>query len=335
MKSGDNICPIWKTKIYAILNRVFTSYLYTMKNRYTLTLIFALLVIGFHSVAQKKDHLDIDIKELVSNADLHYTQPVKKGEEGMPVGNGRMGSLVWTTPQALHLQVNRVDIFGNDASSNNFYERNTDYCGGAGSVDIDFFQSGEAAFSGNSFSQHLSCYDGVVTVLGKGIKLEIITWNEQDVIAIRASGEKLGTYQLLSHLRMLRPPLVKTGDHTAESYFGTNKDCSLLVQKFFEGNFYCGSSLAMSVTGSGSHIALENKTDLRTELISKNDTVVFYISSTSGFEPSEDLSAKAIKQLDEARELGFGGMLKSNREWWKAFWEKGFVLCTVTMALQI
>jgi len=28
----------------------------------------------------------------------------------MPVGNGRMGSLVWTTPTALRFQINRVDV---------------------------------------------------------------------------------------------------------------------------------------------------------------------------------------------------------------------------------
>ena len=46
-------------------------------------------------------HLSVDHKNLVARADLTYTKPVVRSEEGMPVGNGRMGSLVWTTPDAL------------------------------------------------------------------------------------------------------------------------------------------------------------------------------------------------------------------------------------------
>jgi hypothetical protein len=32
-------------------------------------------------------------------SDLDFSFPATRGEEGMPVGNGRMGSLDWTTPR--------------------------------------------------------------------------------------------------------------------------------------------------------------------------------------------------------------------------------------------
>jgi len=41
---------------------------------------------------------DVDYSGLVSRADLQYDKPVGRSEEGMPLGNGRMGSLVWTVP---------------------------------------------------------------------------------------------------------------------------------------------------------------------------------------------------------------------------------------------
>jgi hypothetical protein len=44
--------------------------------------------------------LTVDYKKLVSRADLIYDTPAPRSEEGMPVGNGRMGSLVWTSPSA-------------------------------------------------------------------------------------------------------------------------------------------------------------------------------------------------------------------------------------------
>ena len=102
-----------------------------------------------------------DYQQLVSRADLVYNRPASRSEAGQPIGNGRMGSLIWTTPSQIRMQINRVDIFGNNSSSDNFYERNTDYCGGAGFVDLDF---GQPVFDSSHFKQQLSCYDAVSTV---------------------------------------------------------------------------------------------------------------------------------------------------------------------------
>src|SRR5690606_15019270 len=82
--------------------------------------------------------IQVDYEKLVGRADLHYKTPVQKSEEGQPIGNGAMGSLVWTTPSQIRMQVNRVDVFGNNSTSNSFYQRNTEYGGGLGWVDIDF-----------------------------------------------------------------------------------------------------------------------------------------------------------------------------------------------------
>jgi len=53
----------------------------------------------------------IDYKSLISKADLIYTSPVKRSVDGQPVGNGRMGSLIWTNQNGLSYQINRVDVF--------------------------------------------------------------------------------------------------------------------------------------------------------------------------------------------------------------------------------
>src|SRR5215468_6214452 len=82
--------------------------------------------------------VDVDYRKLVSRADLVYDKPASRSEEGLPVGNGRMGSLVWTTPSELRFQINRADVYPISSSTNSFNERNTDYCGGCAFVEIDF-----------------------------------------------------------------------------------------------------------------------------------------------------------------------------------------------------
>src|SRR3954449_7018518 len=74
--------------------------------------------------------LTVDYRKLISRADLVYERPVERSEEGMPVGNGRMGSLVWTTPRQLRFQINRADVYANNSASTSFFERHNDYCSG-------------------------------------------------------------------------------------------------------------------------------------------------------------------------------------------------------------
>ena len=47
--------------------------------------------------------VNLNLREAIASGDLDYTSPATRSEEGMPVGNGRMGSLVWTTPGALKI----------------------------------------------------------------------------------------------------------------------------------------------------------------------------------------------------------------------------------------
>src|SRR5260370_27965092 len=117
------------------------------------------------------------LRFLISDADLVYTKPVPRSEEGMPVGNGRMGTLVWNTPESLRMQINRVDVYANNSYTNSFFERHNDYCGGCGFVDIDF---GRDLFPEAGFPQRLSVYDGLLKVAS----VEMVAWPAQDVIAV-------------------------------------------------------------------------------------------------------------------------------------------------------
>src|SRR4030095_15492464 len=119
----------------------------------------------------------IYLRALISRADLHYATPVPRSEEGMPVGNGRMGSLVWTTPTALKFQINRVDVQPINRETNSFFERNSDYMGGCGFVDIDFGGAGADVFTTDGTTQHLSVYEGLMSVKAAGVSARVIAWH--------------------------------------------------------------------------------------------------------------------------------------------------------------
>ena len=85
-----------------------------MANReYLLAAVCAAVVAGESTGVGQTDTslLQVDDGALVSRADLVYRSPAANGTEGQPIGNGVMGTAVWTSPGALHFQINRCDVF--------------------------------------------------------------------------------------------------------------------------------------------------------------------------------------------------------------------------------
>ena len=148
--------------------------------------------------------LAVNYRDLVSRADLDYDKPASRSEEGIPIGNGRMGSLVWTTPSALHFQINRVDVFAENSYTTSFPRADTDYASDCGYVDINLVQSGNDIFAGTAFRQTLSLYDALSTVRGSGLTARVLAWPERDVMAVEIDDERPRPESIDIDLRMLR-----------------------------------------------------------------------------------------------------------------------------------
>ena len=105
----------------------------------------------------------MDFRRLVSRADIHYLRPAPKSFEGLPVGNGRMGTLVWTRNTALELQINRVDLFAQDSTGGS----GSDDCGACAIVRIDF---GRPVFrTRDGYREHLRLYEGRLIIEAEDI----------------------------------------------------------------------------------------------------------------------------------------------------------------------
>jgi hypothetical protein len=148
--------------------------------------------------------VQIDRARQIARGDLHYDTPAGRSEEGMPIGNGRMGSLVWTTPSSLRLQVNRVDVHAMDSTTFSFPRADSDYGYGCGFIDIDVAGAGDDVFAGPPFHQHLSLYDALMTVRGQGLAARALAWADGDVIAIEVDDQRAEPPGIDVDLRMLR-----------------------------------------------------------------------------------------------------------------------------------
>jgi hypothetical protein len=286
--------------------------------------------------------LNVDYRRLVSRADLTYDTPVSRSEEGMPVGNGRMGSLVWTSPSALHFQINRVDVFAENSYTASFPRADTDYASGCGYVDINLVQSGEDVFTGSSFHQTLSVYDGLMTAGGLGVTARLLAWPQRDVMAVEIDDERAQPESVNVDLRMLRyliavitgknwgltqqhAVMVKTGGHSALSRLDIRNGRIVLAQEFREDDFYDSSAVAIGILGRASRARYENESTVQLSAAPGKGRFIILISSAASFDSKQDVAGLAISELDAAATEGFAGLLSSTQSWWHDFWARGFV----------
>ena len=314
----------------------------------TLLIIFLSLFCFVKPEAQTNSNrmMKVNHESLVSKADLSYNVPVIRSEEGMPVGNGRMGSLVWTTPSALHFQINRVDVFAMGSNTNHFPDGHTNYSFGCGYVDINMVDYGDEVFAGKSFNQHLSVFEGLSTVRGDGITARVLAWNEKDVMATEIDDQRNTPSVINIDLRMLRYAInfirgknwdltsqhavqIQTGSpiapHSATSRLDIRNGRIILIQEFREGNFYNASAVAIGITGRKSKAAYYNESTVRLSAEPGNGTFMILTSSASSFDPEEDVAELALKQLDAAQAKSFDELLENNRKWWSDYWSKSFI----------
>jgi hypothetical protein len=286
--------------------------------------------------------LDVDFRTLASRADLVYEKPASRSEEGIPIGNGRMGSLVWTTPAALRFQINRVDVYGNNSYTNSFWERNNDYCAGCGYVDIEFAGFGEDPFPASGFVQHLSVYDGVLAVNGKGVASRILAWPAQDVMAVAVEDTRRNPESAQVNLRMLRRDakhfgrdteafardhieVLQTRSHTAASQLLIRGNRIALTQEFREGDYCCKSAVAIGIVGRDGKPWLVNETEVRLAAAPGPGSFQILVASAASFDPKADVLGDALRQLEEAASKGFPAIASGTAEWWHEFWRRGFI----------
>jgi len=261
-----------------------------------------------------------DYRALASHADLVYDRPVTRSEEGMPIGTGRMGSLVWTTPTAIRMQVNRVDVFASNKDTRSI----ADYCNGCAYVDINLVGIGQEVFTGPAFRQHLSVYDGAVSIAGNGVSARAVASQRKDVLAIEIEDRRERPSAVNMDLRMLRPAKVVTRDHTATSRLDIRGDRIVLTQEFREGKYYCASAVVAAVAGRPATARYASESAVRLSEQPGKGKFTILLASAASFDPTEDVVANAMAQLDGAG-ADFAAVHAANQAFWQDFWSRGFI----------
>jgi hypothetical protein len=269
--------------------------------------------------------LSVDFRALTAGADLTLDRPVSRREAGLPIGTSRMGSLVWTTPSAMKFQINHTDVYASDGSSFSFRTRETDYGFGLGFVDLEFVSFGPGVFTPADTRQHLSVYDALLTLAGRGIKTRVLGWSGHEVMAVEITDARAHPQPIRAVLRLLRPPRVRTRSHLALSELSERDGTLVLTQRFSEGDYYCGSALALRVLGRRTQVKRPCPEQMELAVAPGRGTFTVLLAGAASFDPRRDLAAAARQKLDAAARRGFAGLRADNQEWWQRFWSRGFI----------
>ena len=285
---------------------------------------------------------EVNFRQLVSAADLVYSKPVQRSEEGIPMGNGRMGTLVWSTPASLRLQVNRPDVYASNCASNSFFERHNDYCAGCGFADLDFGAFGTDPFPEGGFPQRLSIYDGLLMIDGRDVTVRAVAWPEQDVMAFHIDDRRQNSPGVSVNLRMLRYETkyfggqlenmardhvvtVQNRSHTATSRLEIRGSRLVLTQDFREGDYCCKSAVAIGIAGRDAKPTITNETTVSIASAPGRGSSTVLIASAATFDPKEDVAASALRYLEAAAAKGYSTLARETAGWWHDFWARGFV----------
>ena len=282
------------------------------------------------------------MRATIARADLDYTTPASRSEEGQPLGNGRTGSLVWTTPSALHFQINRVDVFAAHSGTVSFPEADSDYAAGCAYLDLNLNAAGDDVFAGAEFRQHLSVYDALMSVQGRGLTARLVAWPERDVIAIELDDQRAQPEPVNIDLRMLRYaveritgknyPLeqehaveIHTAEHTAKSQLHIRDGRIALTQQFSERKFYDSSAVAVAVVGRPSRARFLNEATVQLSAAPGKGKFTILVASAATFDAKQDVAALALAELDAVNGKNFGALAASTASWWREYWSRGVV----------
>ena len=333
-----------------MIRRTVTDYLSLLMKRLRcivlplevlLLVMLALLARGgtTETAGTMRDLDDQTIKNLISRADIHYTRPALSAEEGLPIGNGQMGTLAWTTPEdpsTIRYQLNRNDTFGMDRTHHHYDPQpvsgqKVETTDNALSLCRVGVRLGKALFR----EQVLTPHDGTVSFryeTGAGtIGLKTFVAADRDVMVLHVDEPKR-LEEVVVDLTMVRKPLERNGENVRQYVIRENSGVVLIVQTVREGTYFMHYAVAVGMVGGRFHGSVTRADGISLKIERSEGSFTILTASAAAMDERVDVEGKALALLDATKAEGLEAILKKHEAWWASFWRKSrtFVHLTST-----
>jgi hypothetical protein len=265
----------------------------------------------------------------VARSDLVYDKPAEQPDAGQPIGNGRMGTMVWTSPNAIHLQINRVDVFAvncNHLGRPGQVGSETDYCGGIASVTIDVGSQAFAAGEEKSFRQTLSLANAECSIEGHDFQMNSFVSSAHDVLVMELDDRRSQPEPIQVAVSMLRPPNVITGDHSATTRFVDDPKRIALMQQFREREYFNASAVHVGLA-NGEPVAIEPSSERMRTLVlpAARGKRTVLITTAAGWKSDQDPSMDTKNLFEQVSLQSVDELRALHQPWWHDFWSRTHV----------
>ena len=252
-------------------------------------------------------------------------QPVARPVEGLPIGNGHMGTLVWTTPAAIEFQINRVDVFAvNRHTAGAHFPGGTDHCGGCARVSIAV--GGEPFRAGPRFEQRLSLAHARCEVRGEDVQATCWVAADEDVLVVEVTDERESPRPIEVILAMWRAPELRTGGHVAAYRFRENEGSVAVIQTFREAEHTCSSAVAIGTHGAEGQVAAPDERTRVLRLPAARGARTVLVASAASSDESSDPGAVAERILGGlAAPEALAALVQCHHRWWHSFLQRTFI----------
>ena len=283
-------------------------------------LTFACQAIAGESLFQVNHHA------LVSRADLIYLAPTEHNREGQPIGNGRMGTVVWTTPGAVHFLINRSDLYAADNSHGGQFSGPSDDFGRLARVSVEV--GGEPFAPARDFVQRLSLYDAECSIRGQNLAVRCFISSERDVLVLEIDDTRAAPPPLKVTVTAVRPLETRTGEHLARVEFpATGKDIALL-QRFDEKEYHCsGAVTARIMDREASLVPMEGQARVLSAP-GKTGRRLVLISTAGSWKSDNEAADQVTRLLTDSAAQSYDALRAAHVRWWHGFWGRTFVHLT-------
>lgn len=261
------------------------------------------------SICFRGGKMHVNFERLLSRNDIVYLSPAKFEFEAMPIGNGRLGAVIWNE-ELLSLQLGHADYYGIEFPS---------LC----RIHIASEPSPWAK-PPKEFEGRLSLYDGEFRMnakLGDGtISAEAFAAEGIDAIVLQVNDRRRATRKVVLEFWRKGGKWV-----TDKGYIGVCESVRHEPDEHFSRSM-CVLICPLDVAAKP-----EKLDDERMALRLTNDgackfTIAIIVGVAIG--DADAALRSALKALDALRKASYEKLRDAHRRYWRSFWERSFVYLT-------
>ena len=241
----------------------------------------------------------------------------------MPIGNGRMGTLVWTDDAALHFQINRSDVFAVNREHQGVQFGAADYCGGCARVVLNL---GDGALCvTEAFTQRLSLYDAEYTLTAENLTVRCLVSSGTDMLQVEVDDRRRDPQPVRVTLSLWRAAEVVNGGHCARAAMRAHAGAISAVQQFSEGSHFCGSAVSLALPAGAKATAAIDANAYEVTFPSDGGKTVLRFSSAASWRREEEAEICALSILAGEAGQSYAALREQHIPWWHAFWSRTYV----------